>query len=115
MFFGQALVRVRAGTRTDRGGNTVRDWSDGAVTRTPLQQVNVQPAEQGETQDAERDAVVTAWRVQSAPGTDLDVTAADRIEFEAMTCEVVGEVARWPDPFTGATHHVEFTIRRATG
>jgi hypothetical protein len=114
MFF-DTIVRVRAGTRTDRGGNTVKDWSPGAVTRLTVDEVNVQPNTQTEATDPGRTAVVTGWRVQSAPGTSPDVTAADRIEWRGMTCEVQGEVAQWPDPLDGSVHHVEFTMTRATG
>jgi len=114
MFF-DTIVRVRAGTRTDRGGNTVPDWSPGAVTRATVTGVNVQPNTQNESTEPGRTAVVTGWRVQSAPGTAPDVTAVDRIEWGAMICEVQGEVAQWSDPLDGSPHHIEFTMTRATG
>lgn len=115
MFFFDAVVRVRAGTRTDRGGNTVPDWSPGAVSRLPVTQLNIQPVTQTESQDATRTAVTTGWRVQSEEGTRPDITAADRLEWRADTYEVDGEVAEWSDPVTGARHHLEFTMVRATG
>lgn len=115
MFFFDSLVRVRAGERTDRGGNTIPDWSDGAVQRLAVDQLNIQPASQTETTDATRTAVVTGWRVQSEEGTRPDITAADRIEWRAMTLQVDGEVAEWPDPITGAVHHIEFSVSRVTG
>ncbi|WP_330339412.1 hypothetical protein [Streptomyces sp. NBC_00557] len=115
MFFFDSLVRVRAGTRTDRGGNPVPDWSAGAVDRLTVDQLNIQPASQTENQDATRTAVVTGWRVQSAEGTRPDITAADRLEWRGMTLEVQGEVAEWSDPITGKPHHIEFTMTRATG
>lgn len=112
MFFDE-IVRVRAGTKTDRGGNTVEDWS--AASRLTVTDVNVQPNTQNETTDPTRTAVVTEWRVQSAPGTAPDITAVDRIEWDGMTCEVEGEVAHWSDPTDGTVHHIEFTMKRATG
>lgn len=115
VFFDQTVVRVRAGTRTDRGGNQVPDWSDGAVSRLTLQRVSVQPASQSETTDPTRTAVVTGWHVQTEPGTDPDVRAADRIEWNGLACDVVGEIARWPDPLGGTVHHAEWDMRRATG
>lgn len=119
MFFDQTIVRVRAGERADRGGNAVLDWSADAVTRVTITDVSIQPngapGAANEVIDAERDAVVTGWRVQSQPGVDLDVTAVDRIEWDSMILDVDGEMARWSDPIDGGVHHVEFTIKRATG
>lgn len=115
MFFDQDLVRVRPGTRTDRGGNQVEDWSAGAVTRLTLARVSVQPASQTEVTTAERTAVVTGWRAQSEPGTDPDIQAADRIEWNGLLLQVVGEIARWTDPVDGTPHHAEWTMSRTTG
>jgi hypothetical protein len=115
VFFFDSVVRVRAGTRTDRGGNTVEDWSDGAVSRLTVGQLNIQPTSQVETTDATRTAVVTGWRVQSEEGTAPDITARDRIEWNGMTLLVEGEVAPWSDPLVDGHHHTEFTMVRATG
>ncbi|MEV7212085.1 hypothetical protein AB0O31_03175 [Kitasatospora cineracea] len=115
VIFHQAVVRVRAGERTDRGGNTVPDWSPGAVQRLTIGRLSVQPSIQSERAQAERTEVATGWRVLSAPGTDPDVRSSDRIEFDGLTCEVIGEVARWTHPVTGRTHHVEWQMTRATG
>ncbi|MGK5729723.1 hypothetical protein [Streptomyces sp. URMC 124] len=106
---------MRAGTRLDRGGNVVTDWSPDAVSRLPITEVSIQPTTAAETATPERTAVITGWHVQSPPGVDLDVRAADRIEWDGMTLEIDGEVARWSDPIEGGTHHVEFDLVRATG
>lgn len=112
--FDQSVTRVRPGTRTDRAGNTVPDWD--LAERTTIGHLSVQPTVQTETGTADRPAlVVTGWHVLSEPGTAPDVLASDRIEFGGLTCEVVGEVAAWPDPVDGGTHHVEFTLQRFTG
>jgi hypothetical protein len=115
VIFLQTVRRVRAGTRTDRGGNTLPDWSPGAVSRLVVPWVSVQPNTQAEDTDPTRTAAVTAWRVLSAPGTAPDVRADDRIEWNGLIFEVEGEVAAWPDPFDGTVHHVEFVMQRATG
>lgn len=122
MFFFDSVVRVRAGTKADRGGNTVPDWSESAVSRLPVDRLNIQPNSQAEgpstssgAPDATRDAVITGWRVQSEEGTRPDITAVDRIEWRGMILQVEGEVAEWPDPITGTVHHIEFTMSRATG
>jgi hypothetical protein len=113
--FNQTAVRVRAGTTTDRGGNTVPDWSPGAVDRLDVTGLNIQPNRQSEDVDEQRDAVITGYRVQSAEGTAPDITAADRIEWRSQLYEVDGEVAAWPELFTDTTHHIEFVMVRATG
>lgn len=110
--FWQSAVRVRPGVKTDRGGNHVADWDN--ATRTPVDRLTIQPTSQTETTDTTRTAVVSGWFVMSEPSTNPDVLASDRIEFDAITCEVIGEVARWPDSL-GGVHHVEWTMRRATG
>lgn len=115
MFFFDSVVRVRAGTKADRGGNTVPDWSESAVSRLPVDRLNVQPNSQAEDTDPTRTAVITGWRVQSEEGTRPDITAVDRIEWRDMVLTVEGEVAEWPDPITGEVHHIEFTMSRATG
>ncbi|GAA3384496.1 hypothetical protein [Streptomyces racemochromogenes] len=113
--FNQSAVRVRAGTRPDRGGNTAMDWSPGAVNRLTVTGLNIQPASQSESADEQRTAVVTGYKVQSAPGTAPDVKAADRIEWAGLVYEVQGEVGRWPQLFADSVHHIEFVMDRATG
>lgn len=113
--FDQAFVRVRAGETTDRGGNTIADWSPGAVSRLLVEDVSIQPNVQDESTDPTRTAVVTGWRVLSEPGTDADIRADDRIEWDGMTLEVDGEIARWPDPLDGGVHHFELSMTRSTG
>ncbi|MFJ9740817.1 hypothetical protein [Streptomyces sp. NPDC101166] len=113
--FHQTIVRVRAGTRTDRGGNDVTDWSSGKVARLPVARVSVQPATQTEANDATRSQAVTGWQVISAPGVDADIRAGDRIEWGGMTLDVVGEVGRFMDFVDSSTHHIEFVMRRSTG
>ncbi|WP_224284907.1 hypothetical protein [Streptomyces sp. LS1784] len=115
VIFHQRVVRIRPGTRTDRAGNSLPNWSPAAVTRLPVGRLSVQPSTQAETAEADRTRVVTGWHVLSAPGTAPDVRSGDRIEYDGLLCEVVGEVARWPDPVTGRTHHVEWTMTRSTG
>lgn len=113
--FNQTVVRVRAGTKTDRGGNIVPDWSPSAVSRLTVAGLNIQPNGQSETVDEQRDAAITGYRVQSDEGSAPDIKATDRIEWSGQTFEVDGEVATWPDLFADAVHHIEFAMVRATG
>lgn len=113
--FHQSIVRIRAGARTDRGGNTVPDWAPGAVDRLTVGQLSVQPASQSEEADVTRTTVITGWKVISAPGVDADILAEDRVEWAGMTLQIIGEVARYQEFLDGSTHHVEFMMRRVTG
>ncbi len=113
MMFNQTAVRLRAGMKTDRGGNQIPDWSN--PDRLTVTGLNIQPNNQSETADEQRDAVITGYRVQSAEGTAPDIKATDRIEWNGSTFEVDGEVAAWPDLFTDSVHHIEFAMVRATG
>ncbi|MBT2467854.1 hypothetical protein J7E97_08195 [Streptomyces sp. ISL-66] len=115
MVFHQAIIRVRAGSRLDRGGNTVADWSPENVDRLTVGRVSVQPIMQSETATPERTAAVTGWRVISEPGVDADIRYNDRIEWDGMTLEIVGEVARYLDFVHSTPHHIEFAMRRKTG
>lgn len=113
--FNQTAVRVRAGTKTDRGGNTVPDWSESAVNRLTVTGLNIQPNSQYESVEVDRNEVVTGYRVQSAEGTGPDIRAKDRIEWNGQTFEVDGEVGVWPELFSDTTHHIDFVMVRATG
>lgn len=113
--FNQAATRIRAGTRTDRSGNTRPDWSSDAVDRLDVTGLNIQPYSQTEIVDAERDSRITGYRVQSREGSAPDVRALDRIEWRGELYELDGEVAVWPALFTDAVDHIEFVMVRATG
>lgn len=113
--FNQSAVRVRAGSRTDRGGNTVPDWSPGAVSRLAVSGLNIQPNQQTEQVDEQRNAAITGYKVQSSEGTAPDIRAADRIEWRGLLFEVDGEVGVWPELFSDTVHHIEFVMVRATG
>lgn len=109
----QSVMRVRAPLVTDRYGNEIRDWS--SADRTEVTGINVQPASVNNSTETtgDRSAVDTAWKIITPRGRDLDALPSDRFEYEGMTLEVMGEVARfW---LGGRVHHVEITLRRVTG
>lgn len=105
-----ALVIVRAPFKVDKYGNpsSVRDWA--TAIRTPVQRVSVQPYTQNE-ETGDRAATITQWKLFTR--THADLLATDRIEFDGMTLEVDGEVARWR--FAGRLHHIEALLKRVTG
>lgn len=111
--FGQSLVRVRAGERTDRGGNKVADWADDAVSRVLIDRVSVQPSSQTERVDEVSNVRTSRLRVLSEPGTTPDITGLDRIEYRGDTWAVTGDVAYWPDP--GGMDHIEFVMTLVRG
>lgn len=126
LLFLQEAVRVRPGTRTDRAGNEIADWSEGAVSRLTLDRLNISPRGESteEVMGTDRAGsgtvpggvrVIAGWWLQTAPGQDADILPSDRFEFDGITAEVVGEVARWPDPFTNKVHHVKVALKRVTG
>ncbi len=112
-FFSQTVVRRRAPLVDDGWGNQTRDWTN--AVDTTIGGVNVQPNQQDEDSSPLRTTVITSWRLQTAPGVDIDLEPTDRVVHDGVVCEVVGEVARWPDPVTGGLHHVETTLRRWEG
>ena len=108
MIFNQTLVRIRAGTRTTRGGDVELDWSPAAVTRTLITDVSVQPNFQREDEAGQTPTRATGYRVISAPGTTPDITALDRLEYRGALHAVSGEVAYWPDPH--GRDHIELAM-----
>lgn len=113
MICDQTIVVIRAGAAADRYHNAAPDWSSAA--HTTVVGVSVQPEVQQETSEPGRQAATTGYRVISDLGIDVDVTASDRVEFDGVTYEVNGDVARWPDPISGLVDHVEFSIVRVRG
>jgi hypothetical protein len=114
MLYHDSGTVVRAPLVTDRYGNQVRDWD--SATRFPVTDIAVLPTQQVEDATGNRTSVTTGWRLYSRPGTDVDLRATDRVEFGALSLDVIGEVARWPHPLRPrAVHHVEAELRRVTG
>lgn len=114
MIFADTVTVVRAKVVRDRWDNDTLDWA--AATRTTVTGVLVMPTSQIEDAAGNRVALSSGWRLYSQPGTDVDLFATDRVEWRAMSLEVIGEVARWPHPLRpGAVHHVEAELRKVTG
>ncbi|MDP5182175.1 hypothetical protein QOZ88_05960 [Blastococcus sp. BMG 814] len=111
--FHQQVTRLRGVSVTDRYENTTLDWSNPA--RLIVNGVSVQPRARTETTTDGRTVLVSGWWLCTAPGVDVDLTAADRVEHDGLVLEVDGDVARWPDPDGDGVHHVEAALRRVTG
>ncbi|MFE9099850.1 DUF6093 family protein [Actinomadura geliboluensis] len=103
------IVIVRAPLLTGYGNSLVYDWAN--ATRTTVA-AGLQPGNSIE-QTGARDKVTTFYTVFVAAGTDVKVT--DRVEWGGRTWEVDGEPKAWPQPETGTTHHIQFTLRSDQG
>lgn len=105
------ILRLPAQPATTRYG-TAPDWAN--ATATTVANVSVQPETSSEDV-ANRDTVTTRYHLYSAPAGDLDLTAYDRVQWNGLTLEVLGDVQRWPLPLGGGVHHVEAVLRRIEG
>lgn len=114
LMFHQSAVRLRAPMVEDRYKNLKPDWAD--PDRLTVSAVNVQPANRSSSSEdtVDRQVSVTEWDLQTPQGVDIDLLATDRLEVDGMVLEVVGEVARWPDPFGPGVHHVEARLKRVS-
>lgn len=113
MIYDQTIVVVRPAAAASRYGDAAANWS--TATRTTVAGVSVQPAYQEEPTDTGRDPKVTGFRVIGADGADIDITAADHVEYQDETYEVEGEIARWPALSGAGVDHCEFGLRRVAG
>lgn len=115
LFFNDSVTRLRAPTLLDRHRNPTRDWAH--ASRELVVGVSVQPTARTEAHSpGNRDTATSGWTLQTAPGRDVDLLATDRVELaDGVVCEVVGEVARHPDPLGRGIHHVEVALQRTTG
>ncbi|MFD5308186.1 hypothetical protein [Streptomyces ardesiacus] len=107
-----SAVRLRAPLVTNKYGDTTtdRDWS--RAERYQITDVSIQPDGSSET-NGDRELVLTGWKLYTRRGRDLDLVKTDRVEWDGMTLEVDGEVARWR--WGGRVHHVEIRLKRVTG
>lgn len=111
VLFNDTIVIRRASWSVDAFGNDVPDWTTAAAVT--VDGVAVQPGRAStESSDGTTDQTVTWFSLFTEIGSgDLDLLSTDRVEYAGLTLEVYGDVARWPDPFTGAVSKVEATLR----
>lgn len=99
---------TRPGTTTDAYGNTIRDWSDGAVASSDLP-VMIEQRRAIEQLDG-RDATVTTLVLFT---NELGVEAVDRFVWDGRTYEADGDP--WVVYSPGGPHHSEVAIVRVEG
>ncbi|MFF8485161.1 hypothetical protein [Streptomyces antibioticus] len=107
----QSAVIVRPGKKPDRYGNEQDDWGE-AATRTPVDQLSIQPSGGSREDTSDKQVTVTGWLLISAPGTMPDLRETDRVEFDGLVCEVTGKVGRWPVP--AGVRHIEAELKEVS-
>lgn len=112
--FTETITRLRAQRRTNRGGESVPDWTQ-PPSSLVIPNVSVQPSSTSETMTVQSSLRASRFRVYSEPGAMPDVEALDRVSYGGNTYEVEGDVSRWTDPMDGGWHHIEFVITREEG
>lgn len=113
-FHRQTVTRVRAGVTTDRYNDQVVDWFTPDLLDIPG--CRLQPALGGADEAAttviDRDQLNKRWLLFAPPGADI--TGSDRIHFNGVDHEVLGDVRRWSSP-SGRLDHIEADLLRVEG
>lgn len=106
-----SVTVVRAPLVAGRYGGQTRDWT--TATRTAYDGVCVQPV--SSTEDVrDRELLVGRFTLFTSRGSDIDLLATDRVEWNGITLQVDGDPNRWPMP-GGGIHHVEASLKQVTG
>lgn len=104
-----SVVKVRPASSTDSYGDTAYDYGV-SVTRTTIA-ARVEPEGQDEQHDALRDSTDERLTVFT---NHTDIRPTDRMEWNAVTYDVLGPVAVF---YAGpsSAHHARVTIQRRQG
>ena len=107
-FWRQSIVRIRPGTKTERG-STVPDWSK--ATELTIDRCSVQPASTSLSQDGRVLGVQDGLTVYAPAG--VDIQAGDRIRYAGNIYTINGDPLIWP----GAVRldHIQLNLQRWRG
>lgn len=107
-FWRQSIVRIRPGTKTERG-STVPDWSK--ATELTIDGCSVQPASTSLSQDGRVLGVQDGLTVYAPAG--VDIQAGDRIRYAGNIYTINGDQLIWP----GAVRldHIQLNLQRWRG
>lgn len=107
-FWRQSIVRIRPGTKTERG-STVPDWSK--ATELTIDGCSVQPASTSLSQDGRVLGVQDGLTVYAPAG--VDIQAGDRIRYAGNIYTINGDPLIWP----GAVRldHIQLNLQRWRG
>lgn len=104
----QVATLIQAGQAIDEYGDPTPDYGTGA-TRQDIR-VRLSQTTARENND-NRAAQISEWHLVT---NHLDLSGADRLEWNDTLFEIVGPPALPPD-WTGHPHHAEATVRVVTG
>lgn len=107
----ETVTVLRAPLIANRYGGQVRDWT--SAVRTDVDGVSIQPG--ASTEDVrDRELLTNTFTLFTTRGRDIDLLATDRVEWNGVILQVVGDPNRWTAP-GGGVHHVEATLRQVAG
>lgn len=107
-FWRQSIVRIRPGTKTERG-SVVPDWSN--AEELTIEGCSVQPSSTSLSQDGRVLGVQDGLTVH-AP-IDADVKAGDRIRYAGNVYTINGDPLIWPGAV--ALDHIQLNLQRWRG
>ena len=107
-FWRQTIVRIRPGTKTERG-STVPDWSN--PDRKEIYECSVQPAATSLTQDGRVQGIMDGLTVYAPE--DADIIAGDRIEYAGKVYTINGDPLMWPG--AARMQHMQLNLQRWRG
>ena len=109
-FCTQEVVRVRPGTKYDRG-TPVPDWSEDRITKATIKGCSVQPSTTTLSQDGRVLGISDQWTAYLPEGSD--VLAGDHIRFDSKEFAIIGEPRVWTGAFSRS--HIQLTLTRWEG
>ena len=107
-FWTQSIVRIRPGTKTERG-STVYDWDN--ASRLEITGCSVQPAGTSLSQDGRVQGIMDGLTVYLDEGAD--VKAGDRIEYGGNVYTINGDPLLWPGVMN--MQHMQLNLQRWRG
>jgi len=102
------IVRIRPGTKTERG-STVPDWTN--ASRLTIPHCLVQPASTELSQDGRILGVTDGLAVCAS--VDSDILPGDRIEYMGDTYIIDGDPQKWVG--VGRLEHMKLNLKRWRG
>mgnify|MGYP007102092108 CR=1 FL=1 len=105
-FFNESVIRIRPGTKTERG-STLFDWTN-ASTAT-IGGCSVQPSSTSLSQDGRVLGISDIFTLYMP--YNADVIEGDRVQFEGETYTVIGVPKTWKSP-TGRVSNKQVQLER---
>lgn len=107
----ETVIRLRAGTTSDRYNSAVDDWTD--PDELEINSCAVAPRLDSEDRTNGRQGVIVGLTVYAPAGADI--LATDRVRVRGDDYEVDGEPGDWRSPYGTANGGLEIALRRVEG